>query len=708
MAKIQIFLGACIVGVLLFCSANAQAPGVKPGGAAVSERRIALVIGNSGYKFSPLVNPGNDARAIGAALRESGFTVSEKRNLGQAAMRQAIREFGDELVKGGVGLFFYAGHGIQLKGRNYLIPVGADIQREDEIEDQSVDVNLVLQKFGAAKNALNILILDACRNNPFAGTFGSQSAGLASMDAPPGTLIAFSTAPGYVAADGNGDNSLYTQNLVSAMQEAGLKLEDVFKKVRAAVRQDSGGRQVPWENTSLEKDFYFRPPDLSKLAAQQQEREQAVQDAIERAVLTALKKRESELAAAQAAKIEQETRAARESIERLTKELAELRTAPKAEPERANSSQMLASLQTSAPPTRSVMPQAPASSPPAASAEAERKRQEELARAEAELRKQQELAKAEEQRKKQDEIARAEAERKRQDALAKAGAERKQLEELARDEVERKKQEDLARAEAERKRREDLARAEAELKKQQELAKAEAARAASPIAPASSPSQLALAVPGSGPRPQPVITVGGRVVRPDIRVGDQWTYQTTDGYTSEKRTVAVGVVRVTENYIYTQSAPTSLAALDLSTTGGMLDVWDRNWNQLRQGDLEYAPYYPSLQFPLEPNKNWSGAVSIDVPGSDKLIHQLDARVVGWERVTVPAGTFDAVKITLRGTIHGSVGGSIVDVVWYAPAVRQIVKKEIQHRAFVSGGRLGPVAARLQEMERWELVEYRFN
>ena len=553
-----------------------------------TQRRIALVIGNSAYKFSPLVNPGNDARAIAAALRESGFTVIEKHNLGQAVMRQTIREFGNELLKGGVGLFYYAGHGVQLRGRNYLIPVGADIQQQDEIEDQSVDINLVLQKFGSAKNALNILILDACRNNPFADSFGSLPAGLAPIDAPPSTFIAFSTAPGYTAADGVGDNSIYTQSLVDAMREPGVKLEEVFKIVRAKVRRATNDRQVPWENTSLDTDFYFKGPDVSKLAAQQQERDKAAEDIIERAVMAVLKKREAELAAAQAAKIEQETRAARASIERLTKELAELSATPPKEVERVAPRPQQAALTTTRP--------------------------------------------------------------------------------IPRSEVE----------------------------------------------PASVPQQIALAAP-SIPRPQPIINVGGRVERPDIRVGDQWKYQVTDNYTGSKKTIAVEVVRVNDNYIYTQSGQTAVAALDSAPTGGALDVWDRNWNLLRQGDIEYVPFYPTMQFPMEPGKSWSGSVIFDVGVSVKLNHDLKAVVVGWERVTVPAGTFDAVKLSLQGTYHVlSVGqggtGGIIDTIWYAPAIRQIIKKEIQQRGFgPSGSTLTTNAAHLYaQLERWELVGYKLD
>jgi len=285
-----------------------------------AERRVALVIGNSAYKQAPLANPGNDARAMAKVLRESGFTVTELRNLNQAGMRRAIRDFGDDIAKGGVGLFFFAGHGMQIRGRNFLIPVGSDIEREDEVEDQAVDARLVLEKMASAKNPLNIVILDACRNNPFISSFRSSVVGLAAMDAPAGTLVAFSTAPGQVAADGSGDNGLYTKHLVSYMREAGLKVEDVFKRVRAAVRQESGGRQTPWENTSLEADFYFKQIDPRILAEEKREREQAQKEAIDKAVQDALK-RSGQQAAQDRAAVEREI-ARRVAAERAVAEKA--------------------------------------------------------------------------------------------------------------------------------------------------------------------------------------------------------------------------------------------------------------------------------------------------------------------------------------------------------------------------------------------------
>ncbi len=237
-------------------------------------QRVALVIGNAAYASAPLSNPVNDARAIAQSLRESGFVVTLVENASFRDMLGRIREFGDQLRKGGVGVFYYAGHGMQIKGRNYLIPIAATIEREDEVAYAAVDAQAVLDKMDAVGNGTNVMILDACRNNPFARSFRSAQQGLAQMDAPVGTLVAFATAPGSVASDGKGSNGLYTQHLLEAIREPGVKIEDVFKRVRVAVRRDSQGKQVPWESTSLEGDFYFKP--VKKPEAGEQDLEKAM------------------------------------------------------------------------------------------------------------------------------------------------------------------------------------------------------------------------------------------------------------------------------------------------------------------------------------------------------------------------------------------------------------------------------------------------
>lgn len=224
---------------------------------SAQQNRIALVIGNSGYKSNPLKNPVNDAGDIADALQEVGFNVMLKINVDHRTMKKAIRRFGKKLRSGGVGLFYYAGHGLQVGGANFLIPIGADIEDEADIEFEAVDAARVLAQMENAGNKLNIIILDACRDNPFARSFRSGSRGLAKMDAPTGSILAYATSPGSVAADGDGRNGLYTSALLKHMKMPGLTIEKMFKQVRIDVANGSGNKQVPWESSSLTGDFYF-------------------------------------------------------------------------------------------------------------------------------------------------------------------------------------------------------------------------------------------------------------------------------------------------------------------------------------------------------------------------------------------------------------------------------------------------------------------
>lgn len=221
-------------------------------------KRVALVIGNASYKIHPLRNPRNDADDISRSLKGNGFEVIDLRDASLSQMRSAIRQFGDKLLTSDAGLVYYSGHGIEVRGRNYFIPINADIQREDEVADQSFDVSLILEKMSTAQKAVNILIVDACRDDPFGRSFRSGSKGLASMEAPRGTIVAYATSPGKVAADGDGRNSPYTKHLVRAMQAPNKPIELVFKEVRRAVQDETKYQQTPWENTSLSGDFYFK------------------------------------------------------------------------------------------------------------------------------------------------------------------------------------------------------------------------------------------------------------------------------------------------------------------------------------------------------------------------------------------------------------------------------------------------------------------
>jgi uncharacterized caspase-like protein len=230
---------------------------LAPCGLALAGGRTALVIGNAAYPTAPLRNPVNDATDMAAALAGLGFEVTLLKNASMQQMEEAVRAFGLKLRGGGMGLFYFAGHGVQVAGENYLVPVNAVIQSEGDVKYGCLNAGLVLAKMEDAGNGPNIVILDACRNNPFARSFRSAEAGLARMDAPTGSIIAYATAPGKVAGDGEGRNGLYTQHLLRSIATPGLSIGDLFMNVREGVVRESGKKQVPWENTSLIGRFSF-------------------------------------------------------------------------------------------------------------------------------------------------------------------------------------------------------------------------------------------------------------------------------------------------------------------------------------------------------------------------------------------------------------------------------------------------------------------
>ena len=235
---------------------------VKPAAQIAPQgKRVALVIGNAKYEFSPLNNPVNDATDMAASLRSVGFDVIEVKDATLKQMRAATRQFADKLEVSDVGLVYYSGHGIEVKGKNYLIPVNADIRREYEVVDQAFDASNLLRMMeglqSGTKKRVNILIVDACRNNDLPKSWRSTNNGLARMDAPAGSFISFATAPGQVASDGQGRNSPYTKHLLQALKQPGMPIEQVFKQVRRKVMAETSGEQVPWENSSLVGDFYF-------------------------------------------------------------------------------------------------------------------------------------------------------------------------------------------------------------------------------------------------------------------------------------------------------------------------------------------------------------------------------------------------------------------------------------------------------------------
>ena len=226
--------------------------------ANAANQRVALLIGNNNYSTAPLRNAVNDARDLSEALKELGFTTILRENATRQEMINAIREFGTRLEGAESALFFYAGHAMQFKDRNYLIPTDAEMKSEDDVTFSSVEVSQVFDRMERAKTRFNFIVLDACRDNPFGSSFKASSSGLAQIaNAPSGTLVAYATAPGSVAADGFGRNGVYTKNILAQIKVPDLPVEIMFKRVREGVERDTRKLQTPWDVSSLKGDFVF-------------------------------------------------------------------------------------------------------------------------------------------------------------------------------------------------------------------------------------------------------------------------------------------------------------------------------------------------------------------------------------------------------------------------------------------------------------------
>ncbi len=251
---------------------------LSPAWAAGDPSRLALVIGNSAYRDSPLLNPGNDARAMAGLFGQAGFMVDSYLDVNRAEMVAAIEKFGAAIRRPETRqvVFYYAGHGVQLDWRNYLAPIDAKVDTADQLRQHCVDLGLLLKALGGSvKNQTFIIILDACRDNPFGSTYRPEQAGLAQFDAPVGSLLAYATSPGKGAADesSSGKNGLYTEHLLRELSKRGTRIEDALKRVRLNVRLASRGMQVPWETTSLENDVFLFNDGQSKLSDAELERQ---------------------------------------------------------------------------------------------------------------------------------------------------------------------------------------------------------------------------------------------------------------------------------------------------------------------------------------------------------------------------------------------------------------------------------------------------
>jgi uncharacterized protein (TIGR02145 family) len=249
---------------------------------ALAVQKVALIIGNSQYKADPLPNPVNDAADMAGVLKKLGFEVILEKDADKNAMVGALRMFHKKLGAADIGLFYYAGHGMQIKGNNYLIPVRHAIAEEFEVESEAIGANRILSAMESAGNPLNIVILDACRNNPFQSFRGAQK-GLAEIKAPRGTIISYATSPGSLAEDGRGRNGTYTEALLKNFQVPGLDVQKMFNRTGLDVMKKTGGRQMPWVSTTPLPDFYlaggapedrYLPPEQPQTPPPQQVQQQ--------------------------------------------------------------------------------------------------------------------------------------------------------------------------------------------------------------------------------------------------------------------------------------------------------------------------------------------------------------------------------------------------------------------------------------------------
>ena len=652
--------------------------------------KLALIIGNSNYKAAPtLINPGNDAKAIGDTLRQSGFEVTVKLDAARDDMAAAIRAHVQTLAaRKAVGLFYFAGHGLQLAWRNYLVPVDAAVRKLEDIQTACVDLTSLIDGINKASNPMNVVILDACRENPF-GDVRVESRGLSQIDAPHSTLLAYATAPGNVASDGEGANGLYTENLLREIKAQDAKIEDIFKRVRLHVRRRTNGQQIPWESTSLEEDFYFLPPKaLSSAAEEAAERERQQEIAARekrRAAAEAERKHQQEIAA-------REAKLAAEAAERKRQqEIAELEKQRLADEAARRRKQELALQEAQR-----------------VAEETERKRREAQALQEAKA------ADEEAQRKHQQALALREQQRMDEDA-ARQRKEEQTLREakLAAEEAERKYQQEQAareqqraQAEAERKRAQqpvvnkgpDLALTERQF--EEELAIWERIETATERAPLedyllrypsgrfSELAQLRLdeVLVRQGEKRIEVVSDarnpysrGSARANTRYKVGDSYIYRRIDRFTgSELQTFTSTIVEITDTeVIYNGGLVTNLLGNRLRSPDG------RRFTPGQEAPLEFAVgkrwttrfnvWRGEDEAAGERRGKGGGGGRLGRPrgggnSGGVATAEIDFRIVARERVTVPAGTFDTFRLEGRGWSTG-LGPAPVRIetnIWRAP------------------------------------------
>jgi len=640
--------------------------------AAADPSRLALVIGNSAYRDAPLVNPANDARAVAGLFTQAGFTVDSRLNTTRVDLMAAIERFGAAVKRAETKLvvFYYAGHGAQLDWRNYLLPVDAVVQKQEDMKQRCVDLGLLLGQFSAAKDKTFVVILDACRNNPFGASYRPEQKGLSQFDAPVGSLLAYATSPGNVASDGDGANGLYTENLVRELSKRNTRIEDALKRVRLNVRLASKGEQIPWETTSLEGDVFIFNEGQKKLT-------------------------EAEMEKLVEADITEWTRI--KSSKKIDDWVGYLRSFPNgrfAEIAQMRLTRLLADVEK----------------------ERQEKQRQEAERLAAAKTQQEEQRRAEEQKRLE-----LERERLRLAEEQRLAAERKRIEEQQRQELQRrleaqKSQEARRRLEQEFRERERARVAEAErlaaerkrqeeqrlLDEQKRVEQEKLAAIAKPaqvqtVAPVSASATSAATPPGSfminigAGRPVPQLMApsdnpfsAGRYPLGRIyTVGDEATIRQSDVLTDiEERIYTARVTRIDYDE-------------DRVEFNNGIVITDLMGNSIKNGPVVFDTPVQFSPTEFQVGKKWTAAFRRTQ--NDKTSNAYyDVQIVKREFVTVPAGRFDSFRIEGFGW-NTTVGAQLDIKLWLVPGLNFSIKSE-----FVTRNKFG----RFGQTERKELVALR--
>lgn len=668
------------LGALVFPTHAPTASVTEPPPTVVrAGERLALVVGNAAYSSSPLVNPTNDARAMSELLKRAGFQVDLHTDTSRTDLVQAIARFGQAVrdPKVRFAVFYYAGHGFQQDWRNYLVPVDAKVRVSADVPKQTVDVSELLRTLNESRGRSYLVILDACRDDPFAGGYRPPAKGLSQFDAPSGSLLAYATAPGRLAFDGEGQNGLYTKHLVRELATPDATLEEAFKRVRLNVRMESGGKQIPWESTSLEENVSLFPNKRGKLSDTELERmldqelaawsrvrsSNSIPGLVEflRAYPSG---NTSELAQARLNRLlaeaaERDDGARRAAARKQAEEAEALRAKAEAEErERQRVAQAEAAKAAAEREEAARRAAAEAESVRVAKEQAEREKRE-RDRLEAQRLAQEKLAN--EQR---NEAARVEAARKEAQRLE---ALRRESEQRAAANAEAARVAEARAAEAEARRR--RAEQEATAIAQAQAARAEAAKreierltAAAQARRREVTEQAPVTVASLAPTPY---FSGLNEHRRDYRVGDVYEIRVVDLFTKATKPQVMRVTAVDE------------ANDRVEYNGGEFssDLMGNTVSNQVGSMSTPRQFYPSE---LTVGKRWTTMFKQARRSGLTYTFRYEVKVAAKETITVPAGTFEAYRIEARG-FNMDLGAQVNRNIWVTPGVNADIAHEIYVR-----------------------------